>query len=176
MHNIVGSRVFENMTVQQSFSELREVFPFANKISKALMPPGANIDHIAVAGVEFELSPDEPLIEGIDIVRNYLPLTRIDVQIQPWAEEGNNIDFINSLQGYRATGATKDSAMFTRLPEFVPEIFLANAFLNYCVFAHRGGTEDEWSPAIDYTLQDRAPGVQQGQRRTDNRGYKRRQA
>ncbi len=173
MHNIVGSKTFDNMTVQESFSELREIFPFASKVSKAIMPPGANIEHIAVAGVQFELSPDEPLIEGIDIVRNYLPLTRIDVQIQPWAEEGNNIDFINSLQGYRAAGATKDDAMFTRLPEFVPEIFLANAFFNYCVFAHRGGTEDEWSPAIDYTLQDRAAGVQQGHQRTASRGYKR---
>ncbi len=174
MHNIVGSRIFDNMTVQECFSELRELYPFTNKISKAIMPSGANIDHIAVPGIEFELAPVEPLLEGIDIVRNYLPLTRIDVQIQPWAEEGNNIDFINSLQGYRAETDPHNVEMFKKLPEFVPEIYLANAYLNYCVFADRGGTEDDWSPAIDYTLQDRGPGMQQGARIEHNRGYKRR--
>ncbi len=175
MHNVVGSIVFENMTVQESFAELRETFPFANKISKAIMPPGASIEHITVAGVEFELAPEEPLIEGIDIVRNYLPLTRIDVQLQSWAEEGNNIDFINSLQGYRAETDRHHVDMFKKLPEFVPEIYLANAFLNYCVFAYRGGADDSWSAALDYTLQDRAAGVQQSQRANDTRGYKRRQ-
>ncbi len=174
MHNIVGSKVFDNMTVQQSFSELREIFPFAKNVTKAIMPPGANIDHIAVAGVEFELAPAEPLIEGIDIVRNYLPLTRIDVQIHPFAEEGNNIEFISSLQGYRAETDPHNVEMFKKLPEFVPEIYLANAFLNYCVFADRGGTDNDWSPDMDYTLQDRAPGVEQGQQIiTANRGYRR---
>jgi len=173
MHNIVGSRTFENMTVQESFAELRELYPFAGKISKAIMPPGANLDHIAVPGVEFELSPTEPLVEGIDIVRNHIPLTRIDVQIQPWAEEGNNIDLINSLQGYRAEADPKNLEMFKRLPEFVPEIYLANAFLHYCLFANRGGTDAEWSSDIDYTLNDRGAGVQQGQRMTTSRGYKR---
>lgn len=173
MHNIVASRTFENMTVQESFAELRELMPFTKNISKAIMPPGANLDHISVAGVEFELTPTEPLIEGIDIVRNYLPMTRIDVQIQPWAEEGNNIDLINSLQGHRAQEAPRNPFMFKHLPEFVPEIFLANAFMNYCIFSHLGGTEDGWSPACDYTLQDRAAGVQQAYDLTAHRGYRR---
>ncbi len=173
MHNVVGSQVFDNMTIQESFVELRELYPFANKISKAIMPPSANIESLSVPGVEFELCPSEPLIEGIDIVRNYLPLTRIDVQIQPWAEEGNNIDLINSLQGYRAETDPHHTEMFKRLPEFVPEIHLANAFLNYCVFADRGGTDDDWSPALDYTLHDRGPGMQQGAQMTASRGYKR---
>ena len=162
MHNIVGSRLFTNMTVQDCFAELREVFPFSSKVAKAIMPPGANIDNISVAGVEFELAPELPLIEGIDVVRNYLALTRIDVQIQPWAEESNNIDFINSLQGYRAESDPKNKGMFKKLPEFVPEIHLANAFLNYCVFAYGGGADENWSPDMDYTLQDRAAGIQQG--------------
>ena len=173
MHNIVGSKCFDNMTVQECFAELREIFPFANKISKAIMPPGANIENVSVAGVEFELAPSEPLIEGIDIVRHYLPLTRIDVQLQAWADEGNNIDLINSLQGYRAEVDPHNVEMFKKLPEFIPEIFLANAFLNYCVFSHRGGTDDEWSRELDYTLHDRAPGMQQGQRETTSRGYTR---
>ena len=173
MHNIVGSQTFENMTVQDSFAEMRELFPFAKKISKAIMPPSSNIDHLAVPGVEFELCPNEPLIEGIDIVRHYLPLTRIDVQVHPWAEEGNNIDLINSLQGYRAEAATRTEDIFKRLPEFVPEIFLANAFLHYCCFSFFGGTDDEWTSEPDYTLSDRAAGVQQGQQQTHSRGYKR---
>ncbi len=173
MHNIVGSRCFDNMTVQECFAELREIFPFAKKISKAIMPHGANIEDISVAGVEFELAPNEPLIEGIDIVRNYLPLTRIDVQLQPWAEEGNNIDLINSLQGYRAEADPHNTEMFKKLPEFVPEIFLANAFLNYCLFSRRGGTTDDWSRALDYTLHDRAAGIQQGPQIAASRGYKR---
>ena len=179
MHNVIGSKVFDNMTVQESFAELRELFPFAKRITKAILPPGANTENTAVAGVEFELAPGEPLIEGIDIVRNYLPLTRIDVQIQPWGEEGNNIDFISSLQGYRAEADPHNAEMFKKLPEFVPEIYLANAFLNYCVFSDRGGTSSDWSPPIDYTLQDRAAGIHQGQSQqttTTNRGYRRRKA
>ena len=85
MHNVVASRTFDNMTVQESFVELRKNIPFAKNISKAIMPPGANLDNVSVAGVEFEEAPSEPLIEGIDVVRGYLPRTRIDVQIQPWA-------------------------------------------------------------------------------------------
>jgi phage terminase large subunit len=173
MHNVIGSRVFDNMTVQESFSELSDLYPFTKKISKAIMPPGANLENIAVPGVSFEIAPTEPLLEGIDIVRNSIPMTRIDVQIQPWAEEGNNIDFINSLQGYRAETDPKNKDMFKKLPEFVPEIYLANAFLNYCVFANRGGTDDEWSRDIDYTLHDRAAGVEQGQQMTASRGYRR---
>ena len=177
MHNIVASRTFENMTVQECFAELRELMPFAKNISKAIMPPGANINNVSVAGVEFELAPSEPLIEGIDIVRNYLPLTRIDVQIQPWADEGNNIDFISSLQGYRAEVDPNHVEMFKRLPEFVPEVFLANAFLNYCTFSDRGGTSEGWSGVMDYTLQDRAAGVQQSYQTPqppDSMGYTRR--
>ena len=60
MHNVVGSIVFENMTLQESFAELREIFPFANKISKAIMPPGANIENITVAGSDCELATEEP--------------------------------------------------------------------------------------------------------------------
>ena len=67
--------------------------------------------------------------------------------------------------------------MFKKLPEFVPEIFLANAFLNYCLFAECGGTDVGWSADIDYTLQDRAAGVQQGMPHADtilaNLGYRR---
>jgi len=105
-----------------------------------------------------------------------LPRTRIDVQLQPWAEEGNNIDFINALQGYRAEAAPRSTDMFKKLPEFVPEIFLANAFLNYCLFSDRGGTDVGWSDDIDYTLQDRAAGVQQGLPYPipASRGYRRR--
>ena len=51
MNNIVGSRLFTNMTVQDCFAELREIFPFASKVAKAIMPPSANIDNISVAGV-----------------------------------------------------------------------------------------------------------------------------
>lgn len=176
MHNIVASKTWENMTIQNSFSDLREMLPFGNKISKAIMPPGANIDHFKVQGVEFYPAPDQPLIDGIDIVRHYLPLTRVDVQIQAWAEEGNNIELLNSLQGYRAQPDANHVDMFTQRPAFVPEIWLANAFLNYCVFADSGGVNEDWSSKPDYTLQDRSPGVHQGVRLAnlnDWMGYKR---
>ncbi len=173
MHNVVGSREFENMTVQEAFAEIREIFPFGSKVSTAIMPESANIDNISVPGVEFELCPAEPLIETIDIVRSYLPLTRIDVQLQSWAEEGNNIGFINSLQGHRAQEAPRNIGMLKNLPEFVPEIFLSNAFANYCVFSQMGGTDDDWSAPLDYTLHDRAPGIQQGPIITHSMGYKR---
>ena len=161
MHNIVGSMTWENMTVSDSFTALRELMPFARNISKAIMPPGANLEKYEVAGVEFECAPEQQLIDGIDIVRNLLPLTRIDVQIQTWAEEGNNIDLLNSLQGYRAATDPNHPDMYRMQPEFVPEIYLANAFLHYCLFADAGGAVDTWTPPLDYTLQDRAPGIHQ---------------
>ena len=172
MHNIVGSKTFENMTIPDSLAEIREIFPFGKKIMTAIMPPGDGV-YANLPGVDFEVAPNESLIESIDIVRNYLALTRIDVQIQPWAEEGNNIDFINAMQGFRAETDPHNEEMFKRLPEFVPEIHLANAFMNYCVFCEYAGTAEDWSPDLDYTLQDRAPGIQQGCRTQDSRGYKR---
>lgn len=175
MHNVVASLTLENVTVRECFAKLRELLPFGNKITKAIMPPTATLDNVSVPGVEFEVAPNQPLIEGIEIVRNYLPLTRIDVQIQTWAEEGNNIELFNSLQGYRAEADPKRPDMFKLAPEFAPEIYLANAFLNYCLFADAGGTTDNWSPVPDYTLQDRGPGIHQGQLAIGAgiRGYKR---
>ena len=175
MHNVIASKIWDNMTVNDSFAELREIFPFARKIEKAIMPPTANIEDMTAPGVEFETAPNEPLLEGIDIVRNYLPLTRIDVQIHPWAEEGNNIELISSLQGYRAEIDNAHTQMLKAIPEFVPEIYLASAFLNYCLFVHQGGIQSGWSDDMDYTLHDRAAGIAQGPqaRAGAGRGYKR---
>ena len=177
MHNIVASKTWENTTVGEAFAWLRNFLPFGGKITKAIMPPTANLTNFNVLGVEFEAAPDQPLLEGIDAVRRYLPLTRVDVQIQTWAEEGNNIDLLNALQGYRADDDPKSPGMYKLTPAFVPEIYLANAFMNYCLFADAGGADDDWSKTPDYTLQDRAAGIHYQAPRTDDlRGYKRKAA
>ena len=174
MHNIVASQTWENTTVGEAFIWLKNFLPFGKNIQKAIMPPTANLDNFKVSGVEFEAAPNQPLIEAIDTVRRYLPLTRIDVQIQKWAEEGNNIELLNSLQGYRADDDPKAPGMYKLTPAFVPEIYLTKAFMNYCLFADSGGIDDEWGPAPDYALQDRAAGIRhQAHRLTDSRGYKR---
>ena len=105
-----------------------------------------------------------------------LPLTRVDVQIQTWAEEGNNIDLLNSLQGYRAEVDAKHPDMYKQQPEFVPEIYLANAYRHYCLFVDAGGSADDWTPTPNYVLQDRGAGIHQGAQmlRLNITGYTRR--
>ncbi len=175
MHNIVASKTWENVTVGEACIWLKNFLPFGGKITKAIMPATANLDNFKIMGVEFEAAPNQPLLEGIDTVRRYLPLTRVDVQIQQWAEEGNNIDFLNSLMGYRADDDPKSPGMYKLTPAFVPEIHLANAFMNYCLFADAGGVDDDWSATPDYTLQDRAAGIlHNAHQPVDSRGYRRR--
>lgn len=144
-HACVGSRAWTFTTIQDAIVELRKVFPWGDRIKLSVLPHDANVQHISDIGMPIELAPKLPVAQGIEIVRTYLPLLRIDIAPRPWAEDGNNAVLIDALNGYRTEHSRQHPEVFQLTPAHTWESHFADAVRYYCTFARVGGIESQTS-------------------------------
>jgi hypothetical protein len=138
-HVCVGSRSWTFTTIQDAIVDLQKTYPFGDRIKLSILPHDANVQHISNLGMPIELAPKLGVAKGIDVVKTYLPLFRIDIAPRPWAEDGNNAVLIDALNGYRTEHSRQHPEVFQLTPAHTWESHLADAIRYYCTFADAGG-------------------------------------
>jgi hypothetical protein len=155
-HNIIATRSWRFTTLGDAFADIRETFPFGNKIVKAILPPDTSAVHIEIPGVEIELARKAGVSEGIELVKNTLPMMNIDIGVRPWTEgeDENNSAFIDALNGYRTEVSKAHPDVYQKSPAHTWESHFADALRYYCVWVNDGGARTGWSYTPDYTKHD----------------------
>jgi hypothetical protein len=136
-HVIIGSRAWTFTTINDAFADIRQSFPFGNKVVIAILPPDASAVHITIPGVDIILAPKIGLQNGIDLVKNYLPMTYIDNGVRPWTEgEENNSMMIDAFNGYRTDESKSSQGVYQKKPAHTWESHYADSYRYYCA-AHK---------------------------------------
>ncbi len=157
-HHIIGSKSWQFTTLQDVFHDIKETFPWGKRITQAIIPPDINTQHIQVEGVELLTAPKMSVAAGIDVVKNYLAMIRIDNAVREWegAEDGNNLSLQDALCGYRTEHKKGSPDVFQKSPAHTWESHYADSLRYYCVYVQEVGFDTGWSRDPDYSLQDKA--------------------
>jgi len=149
---IVASRAWRQHSIADALEDLRESIPFARHIRKCITKE--SVHAFELAGYEVESAPKHKAHDAVEIVRRFLPSTRIDNDVRAFAPGGNNRELLDSLNGcgQKLTRADELERAGVKWEEF-----LADAVHTWAAHVNDNeGASASWGAAPNYRTTDRA--------------------
>lgn len=140
---IIGSRLFELFEpLSIALEHVKNSFPWKHCDTHVL--PAATSPGVAElfedAGFEIDMAPECDDFEILAKTRELFSVLAIDRQPRDWLdEEENNMDLVESLNGYRAEEVAKRPGAFSPSPVRTWERHLVLAFEAFAGWWHDGG-------------------------------------
>lgn len=154
----IGSRSFMFTELDEALASVRSEFPW--KVAEHIVPHETDGIYQALLeehGVYANEAPARALQPTSLITQTFLSRLHVDTaprKFETMTPESNNMLLLDSLNGYRLKQQAGQEFSLTVFQSF--ERYLARAVENFASYEHSQGVGQDWGPAPDYTLHDRA--------------------
>lgn len=170
---IIGSKAWQFMTASDIAIDIKNTFPWGNRISIAVLPwdasrPGPGGDTWASTLEAYRIGQDEIVVlrksqgtlhNEIAHVQQHLSTCWFDNSVRSWTQgKPNNSILLDALTGYRTERVAKKPGVFSKSPQHSWESHWADALRYALVYRYGDYGVGNWGEAPDYSEQDRAMG------------------
>lgn len=169
---VIGSKSWQFVTASDIALDIRQTFPFGNRINTVILPwdaakpgPGGETWSSTFEAHRIGLDEIEVLRKGqgtlqneIAMVQGHLSRVWFDNEPRQWTQgKPNNSQLIEALTGYRTESMPRRPGVFSKNPLHSWESHFADAF-RYALVYRYGDMPGNWGPAPSTENIDRAMG------------------